>query len=438
LLQRTFWGAALVTGAVLAPVQAASAMPVNDLRSKPTKIFTRDPSYVGVRLIAEKVGQPGALINPELPLTGTPNDDGDPPLVQPMPDPHLLQASSTCPDRGVVQAQPQSQSLYPTRTVWYELTQDSAGNPFEESFLVTVDSAATNFPSSLAVYEGVAPPGPFLAGVSEIPKNIVACDTNLTNGILPSLVSFVTKPGKRYYLEAGVAPTLSGGSSLRLAMRVLDVSPPVVTVRLNDASTDVTKVFSYDILSNDPEAPHALPLLQQIRSGKAYAKLTPAGGACTTGRLQKLPGRYCSVEGANNTAHLLVHWLPLRSATKEFGRVTASYSDQAGNVGTNALQTQLKDLTPPDIVGKPSVRWTRRGRLFVSTRCKAAPGRIRVEVTTGGDPVKAGADHFYSRRGRTMVLRTAFQKVKRKSLFVHIVCLDQSLNKDERWLFLPR
>src|SRR4051812_46678903 len=241
-------------------------MPPNDVRPLLTKIFIRDAKFVGVRLVAERVSPPGTLINPEQPLTGSPDDNGDPPLLQPLPSTTGgIQTSSTCPDRTVAQANPANSNLYPTRTVWYELTQNETGAPFGQRFLVTVDSGATNFPSSLAVYRGL--PSAFSPGVSALPTNVVACDTNITSGIVPSQVSFVAIPGQRYFLEAGVAPGLSSsGTSLRLAMRILDVMPPTVTVRLNDASADVQRdVFTYTV---SPDQPASLSLLHltQVRN----------------------------------------------------------------------------------------------------------------------------------------------------------------------------
>ena len=35
-------------------------------------------------------------------------------------------------------------------------------------------------------------------------------------------------------------------------MRILDITPPAVTVRANDATQDASKVFSYDLSTDDP------------------------------------------------------------------------------------------------------------------------------------------------------------------------------------------
>ena len=77
---------------------------------------------------------------------------------------------------------------------------------------------------------------------------------------------------------------------------------------------------------------------------------------------------------------VFVHWVPVGAAA-EYGRVAVSYSDRAGNVGTNSLQTQLRDRTPPALT-RASARWTRRGRLLVTVDLPGGPGKITVQYGT--------------------------------------------------------
>jgi hypothetical protein len=438
LLRRTICGAALVTGAVLASgVQAASAMPPNDVRSSASKIFIRDANMTGVRLKAERTNHTG-LIDPEFPfLTGTPDDSGDPPLTKPLPSADELQPASTCWPRASVTADPSNATWYATRTVWYEITPDDTGAPFNQSVLVTVDSAGSSFASALQVFEGSGPPGKFVPGTS-LPTNNIACDmvTNVSQGLVPAVVSFVAKRGLRYFVEAGVAPTGSAGSTLRIAMRYLDVTAPSVTVRSDSAALDASEVFAYNVSTTDGLAKQRGVAVQQIhgtpKPGDALSKLKVRAEDCNDRKILGHPGFWCQDKGGN----IFVRWRPVR-APGDSGRVTASYADPAGNIGVNSLTLSVRDRKPPVISGSPRVRWSRKGRLFVATRCTGGPGSIRVEVTTGGKPARAGADKVFRTR-KTMILKQAYKKVRRKTLFVHITCFDQSKNSTDRWLFLPR
>ena len=128
----------------------------------------------------------------------------------------------------------------------------------------------------------------------------------------------------------------------------------------------------------------------------------------------------------------LVHWRRL-AVKNETGRVEAWYTDRAGNIGSNSLQTPLRDRVPPKL-GRTNAHWTRRGRLFVNARCTGGPGRISVQY--GADRKNAGATTFQS--SATMVMHRAFPKVTRRTTFIHVICSDKSANAVDTWLFLPR
>jgi hypothetical protein len=429
-------------------VQAASAQLVNDVPTSASKIYIRDIAMTGVRLKATRIsnGPPGP-IDPEI-LQGTFNDNGDPPLLAPLPAvAGGLPPDSSCTDRQSVQNDPTNPNWYATRTVWYEITQDSRGAPFNQSVLVTVDAAGSSFATALQVYQGSGPPARFTRGVSPLPGRdklgnpiIVACDEGTINqGPVPAAVSFVAQRGTRYFLMAGVAPNVSPGTNLRLSMRYLDVSAPPVTVRSLDAVfPDVSQVFSYQVSSADASAnPRKGGVSVQQIHGQSKVPLLKLGvGAsdCDAKAVAPYPGRYC-VDDNPKSPNVFVRWRSIK-APGDTGQVTASFVDAAGNVGVNSLSLPVRDRKPPVISGAPRVRWSRKGRLFVSTRCTGGPGRIRVEVTTGGKPALAGQKAFRTRH--TMILKQAFKKVRRKTLFVHIVCFDQSNNSTDRWLFLPR
>jgi hypothetical protein len=421
-------------------------MPPNDVRTPPdrvSKIYVRDFDMTGVRLKADRVT--GGQIDPEPGYTGTPNDTGDPPLLQPLPAAiDGPQPASTCPPRGLVASDPTNPNYYATKTLWYEITADATGAPFNQSVLVTIDSGGSTFAAALQVYQGSGPPAAFTPGVSPLPGRdafkrpiIVACDAGTVNqGVVPAVVSFVAQRGLRYFLMAGVAPTLPSGSFLRLSMRYLDVSAPPVTVKSTDTNPpDVTQVFSYQVSSPDKTAEQRSNgvSVQQIHGTKkvGLAKLRVAASGCTEALVAHNVGRWCQ----DDHFQVFVRWRPI-TETGDTGQVTASWEDKAGNVGVNSLSLPVRDRKPPVISGSPRVRWSRKGRLFVSTRCTGGPGKIRVEVTTGGKPALAGQKTFRTRH--TMILKQAFKKVRRKTLFVHIVCLDQSKNSTDRWLFLPR
>jgi hypothetical protein len=411
-------------------VPTAAAMPANDLRSGVAQMFVPDPDLTGVRRIAERVN--GGAINPDnLTLNPGPppgyDDTGDPPLVQPLPVAGL-QPSSTCDARDAVVAMPGLAGFYALRTVWYEITQDATGAPFDQSTLVTIDTAASNFASALEVFAGNTPPGAFDPNAPVLPTNIVACDRNATNGI-PAVVSFVARPGIRYFLMAGAVPaSLPGTISLRLSMRILDVQAPAVSIAL-PSTPDAGAVFKYGVSADDGATQSVLTVTQK-RAGKAARNITRAnlGAKCDERHMRTRVGQYCVLGNA-----LFVRWHDV-TKTPEFGRVLASYTDRAGNIGTNTLQTQLKDRTLPKL-GRTNAHWTRRGRLFVSTTCSGGPGSIVVQF--GANKRSAGPTTTFA-KSKTMRLRKAYPRVTRRTTFIHVICRDQSFNAVDTWLFLPR
>jgi len=442
LLKRTLGGAALIVGVVLAPaVESAYAMPPNDVRNAFAIISNRDGSSVGTYLPATRTAT-GVDVNPEQLYTvpTAANDVNDPPLLQPLPS-NGLQQSSNCPDRGTATGDPTRPELYAQRTVWYEIRQNMNGSFFSQRRLVTIDTTGTNFASSLQVFQDSIPSFNRTATPIRLPSNGVACDSLPAGGgnSRPALVSFIADAGQRYFLEAGIAPSVSVnqvGPALRLQMRILDITPPAVTVRALDVNKDASKVLAYDLSASDGHLTSVV--VQQLHRGKPLPKLQlakPVGSLDCTADLPFLKARsgsYCVGPGNR----VFVHWRRIVVSSTDLGRVTASFMDQAKNVGTNAIQTQLRDTIPPQIQGTPRVRWNRKGRLFVSARCIGGPGSIRVEVTSGGTPVRAGKDRFFGRR--TMVLRHTYAGVHRRTIFVHIICFDKSKNANDRWLFLPR
>src|SRR3954470_21479680 len=110
-----FLGVVVLAGAAAAVgAPTAGAMPANDARTEPAKMFVPDPDMTGVRRKAERVN--GPAIDPEF-LTVGPFDDAlDPPLLQPAA-PAGLQPSSNCFDGNSVLAAPSSSDWFAQRTV---------------------------------------------------------------------------------------------------------------------------------------------------------------------------------------------------------------------------------------------------------------------------------------------------------------------------------
>lgn len=399
-------------------------MPLNDTRDQTVQVYIRDVDQIGVRLIAERVNGSGP-INPEAPLNGTVDDTFDPPLLQPVPAPGL-QPSSTCPDRAQVQAEPAKADWYAQRTVWYEITRDSAGSLFNQSTLVTIDAAGSSFATALQVFEGAAPPANFDRNATSpvLPTNNVACDTSNSAGV-PAVASFITKPGKRYFLEAGGSPMLSAGTTLRLSMRVLDVTAPTVTLKVT-APSDPEQVYAYQ-LSATGDTTAVLATVLATQKGKATRTLRKAAfSVCEAARLKppSQRGRYC----VTADGRLLVHWYAILG--KETGNVTVAFRDRAGNVGSNSLQTQIRDLVPPTLKSA-SARWSRRGRLIVSASCSGGPGGFQIQIARNGAPKTVARTKSSS---KTMKFSRAF-RISRSNLFVHVICSDKSGNKADGWLF---
>ena len=398
-------------------------MPQNDVRAEFAQIFVPDPDLTGVRRIAERVN--GPAINPEK-LTGSSIDemDGDPPLVQPVPS-SGLQPFSNCPDRALIRGDPTLPDWYAQRTVWYEITTDASGAPFTQETLVTIDTGGSAFGAALEVFSGSGPPVAFNRNAPVLPTNVVACDRNTS--AVPSVVSFIAKPGLRYFLMAGVAPVSSSNGNLRLSMRILDIKAPVVTILL-EQTPDAGDVFEYTVGAGDRDAPTGLSVTQQ-QEGHDPVKLTRVGlgSKCDTAHMKNRIGRYC-VLGTS----VLVRWRGVNKEPKWLGRVVASFTDRAGNVGVNSLRTQLRDREPPRL-GKTTAHWTRRGRLYVASTCTGGPGTITVEV--GAARKRVGSTTFTR---STMRMRKAFPRVTRRTTFIHVVCKDRSKNPDDTWLFLPR
>ena len=413
-------GVVVLSGAALAyGGPTAGAMPQNDVirdRVAP-QIFVPDSDLTGVRRPAERVGGPAVSES----LTGLPDDDGDPPLVKPLPHPGL-EPFSNCPARDLVALDPTTSDWYALRTVWYEITQDTLGSAFAEPTLVTIDTFGSTFGAALEVFSGSGPPVAFNPNFPVLPTNVVACDRTV-----PSAVSFIAKPGLRYFLMAGVAPMSSSSGTLRLSMRILDIKAPVVTISL-EQTPDAGDVFEYTVAAGDRDAPTGLSVTQQ-QEGHDPVKLTPVGlgSKCDTAHMKNRIGRYC-VLGTS----VLVRWRGVNKEPKWLGRVAASFTDRAGNVGVNSLRTQLRDREPPRL-GKTNAHWTRRGRLYVASTCTGGPGTITVEV--GAARKRVGSTTFTR---STMRMRKAFPRVTRRTTFIHVVCKDRSKNPDDTWLFLPR
>jgi hypothetical protein len=394
-------------------------MPQNDVRASYAQIFVPDPDLTGIRRKAERVN--GLAIDPDI-LTPPVDDDGDPPLLQPVPPPGL-QPFSNCPDRASVMGAPTTPDWYAQRTAWYELTKDSSGAPFSQSTLVTVDTAGSTFAAALEVLAGSGPPASFNPAAPVLPLNIVACDRN-QNAAIPALVSFIAERGTRYFLMAGVAPppTSPSNGNLRLSMRILDIQTPKVTIALPD-SPDAKATFLYTVASDDPNASGPkLQVKQRRKTVERELKRLVLGPRCDTRHLKT--GQYCMTGSS-----VKVRWFP-GVRDQEFGTVTASYTDRAGNVGSNSLRTQLRDRTPPRLTGARA-HWTRRGRLFVAATCRGGPGSIEVQV--GTNRKSYGRTRF---KRSTMQLRKAFP-VSRRTTFIHVICRDQSSNAVDTWLFLP-
>jgi hypothetical protein len=244
-------------------------------------------------------------------------------------------------------------------------------------------------------------------------------------------VSFIAKKNTRYFLMAGVAPGPSVSTGLlRLSMRILDITSPVVTISL-EQTPDASEVFEYTVSADTRATATGLSVTQQQEGpGHPPAKLAPValGSKCDSAHMKLQIGRFC-VLGTS----VLVRWRSVNQKPKWFGRVRAAFTDQAGNLGVNSLRTQLRDRIPPQL-GKTTARWTRRGRLFVASTCKLGPGKINVEVGTG----RRSAGTAVFKTSKTMRMRRAFPKITRRTTFIHVVCRDESLNADDTWLFLPR
>jgi hypothetical protein len=416
-------GAAVLAGAIAAPsVPTASAMPANDSRILPAQMFVPDPDMTGIRRKAERVGS--TVIDPDF-LTGGPFDDAnDPPLVQPVALPGL-QPFSNCPDRPSIMADAASTDWYAQRTVWYEVTKDASGAPFSQDTLVTVDTGGSTFAAALEVFKGATTPAAFNQSAPVLPTTVVACDRNPST-VVPAVVSFIAKPGVRYWLMAGIAPLPASPSNgnLRLSMRVLDIATPVVTINLDDAP-DVSKVFEYTVKSKDPTA--LGPDLHVTQTNRSTELRKVALGAHCGDKGKPGPGQYCV-----NGSTVRVHWNSIKTSRKVSGALVATYTDRAGNDGTNTLRTALRDRLAPQLSANTTARWTRRGRLFVTAKCFGGPGTIEVQV--GAARKSVGTTAFS--RG-TMRLKKAFPKVTRRTTFIHVICRDRSKNADDTWLFLP-
>ena len=418
-------GVAVLAGVIAAPgVPTADAMPQNDDKANVAQVFVPDPDLTGVRRKAERMN--GPAIDPELLTLNSgmpPVDDGDPPLVQPAP-PDGLQPFSNCPDRASVMTAPTSSDWYATRTVWYEITKDATGAPFSQNTLVTIDSAGSTFASAMEVFSGV--PADFNQASPVLPTNVVACDRNPSGAVVPQLVSFIAEKDQRYFLMAGIAPLASPSTAaLRLSMRILDIETPVVSIALADA-LDVKDMFEYTVGSKDLTASGpTLTVSQGSRTKAPDLTSVPLGARCDKTHLNA--GQYCVIGQT-----VRVRWRPIRSMAPVFGKVTATYTDRAGNVGRNSLQTQLRDREPPRLSSNTTARWTRRGRLFVTATCFKGPGTIEVQVGAAKKHVKT--IHLNS---QTMRLKRVFPRVRRRTTFVHLICRDRSKNADDTWLFLP-
>jgi hypothetical protein len=400
-------------------------MPQNDSRVLPAQMFVPDADMTGIRRKAERVG--GTVIDPDFLTVGPFDDANDPPLVQPQALPGFLQPFSNCPDRPSVMADAASTDWYAQRTVWYEITKDATGAPFSQDTLVTIDTGGSTFAAALQVFKGATTPAAFNQSAPVLPTTVVACDRNPST-VVPAVVSFIAKPGTRYWLMAGVAPLPASPSNgnLRLSMRVLDIAAPVVTINLDDAP-DVGKVFEYTVKSNDPTALGPNLLVTQTNRSTPLRKVS-LGAHCGDKDKPGGAGQYCV-----NGSTVRVHWNSIRTSNKITGAVVATYTDRAGNSGTNTLRTALRDRTPPRLSANTTARWTRRGRLFVITTCRGGPGSITVE--TGAARRRAGKPVPFS--APTYRMKRAFPTVRRHSTFIHVICRDRSNNADDTWLFLP-
>jgi hypothetical protein len=407
---------------MFAPGVPTAAAVSNDVRANTAQIFVPDPDLTGVRRRAERVN--GLPVDPDV-LTGGSDDEGDPPLLQPVP-PEGLQPFSNCPDRGSVMAEPTRPEWFASRTAWYELTRDSTGAPFSQSTLVTIDSAGSSFAAALEVFSGSAPPVAFDPAAPVLPTNIVACDRN-TLASIPALVSFVATPGLRYFLMAGLYPAgsfASNNASLRLSMRILDIQTPKVAISLPN-TPDVSDMFSYTVSSDDGVLTKLTVTQRKGLKGplRPDMKRVSLGAQCDKNHLKT--GQYCRLGNS-----VRVRWRGV-GRDAEFGTVMAEYTDRAGNVGSNSLRTQLRDRRPPTLVSARA-HWTQRGRLFVAATCRSGPGSIEVQVGTGKKSL--GRARFTR---STMRLLKVFPKVTRRTTFIHLVCRDRSNNADDTWLFLP-
>jgi hypothetical protein len=426
-------GVAVLAGAIAAPgVPTADAMPANDLRDMYAKIFVLDIDLTGARQRALRLNQ--APIDPEI-LTGSFDDDGDPPLLKPTSQGDVSPFSN-CRSAAEVLADPTNPAQYAQRTVWYEITQDGFGAPFDQRTLVTVDTMNSNLSNSLTssaaaleVFAGADVPPAFDRVAPVLPTNVVACDLISSTLPGPAVVSFVAQPGQRYFLIAGIAPGSPGsGGNLRLAMRLLDIQAPVVSISLNQPSNP-SGVFRYTISS--PGAVRKDPLVvEQKRPGKPVLKIRRALLTdCDDAHMMHRVGQYCTAGDV-----VRVRWRNVATPPpgQEFGTVSASYTDRAGNIGRNSLQTQLRDREPPRLSSNTTARWTRRGRLFVTATCFKGPGTIEVQVGAAKKHVQT-----IPLNSQTMRLKRAFPEVRRRTTFVHVICRDLSKNADDTWLFLP-
>ena len=258
--------------------------------------------------------------------------------------------------------------------------------------------AATKFAASLQVFDG-GYPSSFDRTASSPPadeRRRLRLARPQRGTRRAGVVSFLTRREQRYFLEAGVAPRVGKRQRSRAcgsSMRILDITPPAVTVRANDATQDASKVFSYGLSTNDPRRRRpAVVKVTQIHGGRApdAAEAVPLGTSAATERRESR-GSACTASTMGDA--VFVRWRTIHPPVAEFGRVTASLH-ATGREHRHECDPDASCVIPRR--RRSSARRTSGGTAAAGWSCPRAcirgPGSIQVEVHVRGPPRKAGTN----------------------------------------------
>ena len=173
------------------------------------------------------------------------------------------------------------------KNVWYTFV-----NPMTNAVLVTVDTAGSDFNTTLQILTGTCPPGAMA---------VVMCgdDANIGGDGLQSQVTFVAQPGITYYIQAGGY----GGTSGNLVVHVSERGGLCPATTFEGAFDGTESVQTGRMSLNGVVSSCSAPKTCTVFSGtgaRAFVQYTIPNDTgvdqCLTVNLQNDPALLCSLE----------------------------------------------------------------------------------------------------------------------------------------------